>query len=167
MASTLTARPSTRRHLRVLLAAALAVLAFLGAAQPASAAPVVVKKVGSHTSIWTTTSYVTATDYKVTVSVIPTFTHHTRRSVKLTTFKICFSTTYDPGHAGAAISPMITDNGTGWAKDWRFRSFRSGDCSTYTVNRTFSKNSFGHMFRIEPRISHPIVGGSTTAAYER
>ncbi|MFI2366131.1 hypothetical protein [Promicromonospora sp. NPDC019610] len=166
MASTPPVRPG-RRHLRVFLAATLAVLAFLGAAQPASAALVVLKKVGGHTSVWTTTSYVTATDYKVTVSVIPTFTQHTRRTVKLTTFKVCFSTTYDPRHVSVSISPMITDNGTGWAKDWVYRTYYSGDCKTYSVNRVFRNNSHDHMFRIEPRITHHLIGGSTTAAYER
>jgi hypothetical protein len=167
MASTLTARPSGRRHLRVLLAAVLAVFAFVGGTQSASAANVVLKKVGSQTSIWTTTNYITATDYKVTVSVIPTFTNHTKRSVKLTTFRVCFSTTYDPKHVSVSISPVITDNGTGWADDWVYKTYYSGDCRTYKVNRTFRNNSHDHMFRIEPRITHHLVGGSTTAAYER
>lgn len=162
-----TARAGRRPRLRVVIAAILTVLAFVGAAEPASAASVVLKKVGSQTAIWTTTNYTTASGYKVTVSVIPQFTNHTRSSVKLTTFRVCFSTTFDPDHVSVAISPMITDNGTGWADDWVFRTYYSGDCRTYTVNRTFSNNRTGHMFRIEPRISHGTLGGSTTAAYER
>lgn len=167
MERTTTARAGRRPRLRVLLAAILTMLAFVGAAQPASAASVVLKKVGSQTSIWTTTNYTNLDGDKVTLSVIPTFTNHTRSSVKLTTFRVCFSTTYDPDHTAVAISPMITDNGTGWADDWVFRTYYSGDCRTYTVNRTFRNNSTEHMFRIEPRVTNTNLGGSTTAAYER
>lgn len=151
----------------MLVAAVLALFAFVGAAQPASAASVVLKKVGSQTSIWTTTNYTTVSGYKVTVSVIPNFTNHTRTSVKLTTFKICFSTTYEPDTVAVMISPMITDNGTGWADDWAYRTYNSGDCEIYAVNRTFRNNSTDHMFRIESRVSAHHIGGSTTAAYER
>lgn len=167
MTSTSTERHRKHPRLRMLVAAVLALFAFVGAAQPASAASVVLKKVGSQTAIWTTTNYTTVSGYKVTVSVIPQFRNHTRTSVKLTTFKVCFSTTYHPDETVVMISPLITDNGTGWADDWVFRRYASGDCSTYTVNRTFSNNRTDHMFRIEPRISAHHIGGSTTAAYER
>ncbi|MCP2266233.1 hypothetical protein ACFQHV_09350 [Promicromonospora thailandica] len=167
MASNTDRIPGRRARLRVLVAAILALFAFVGATQPASAASVVLKKVGSQTSIWTTTNYMTPRDDKVTVSVIPTFTSHTSTSVKLTTFRICFSTTFDPEHVAVSISPVITDNGTGWTDDWVYRTYYSGDCRTYTVNRTFRNNSTDHMFRIEPRITHSLIGGSTTAAYER
>ena len=160
------------RRSRTLVAAVVAALVVFGvtavnAPETASAAKTVVKVVGSERAIWTTTNYSNTAGDKVTLSVIPQFRNHTATSVKVTTFKLCFSTTRNGGDYSVAISPMITDNRTGWARDWRYLTFESGSCRTYTVDRTFRKNGSLHMFRIEPRVSSAYIGGSTTAAYKR
>lgn len=167
MTSTSTNQHRKRPRLRMLTAAVLTVLTFLGAAQPASADDSVMFYVNSSTSIWTTTNYITPNDEKVTVSYITNWTRHTRSSVKLTTFRICFSTTHDPDHTAVSISPLIYDRTGTWSRDWVFRTFYSGDCRTYTVDHTFRGTNNVSLFQLQGRITHGLIGGSTVVQANR
>ena len=104
----------------------------------------------STSAVWTDV----IADKKRVTRVIANFTSHKESSVKLTTFKMCWSVT---GGATEDILMYIDIKGKNvWKGPKKYYS-SSGSCHSYTVNRTFKGSPGKEMFVIRP-----VLGFSRT-----
>jgi len=91
--------------------------------------------------------------YDRTVYIVAYMSKHTSNSVRLDSFKICWSSGLSDKDR-ALISPVVSQNAVG-GQDWVYRSFGSGGCSTWTVGKTFKASKGHELFQIMPRITEP------------
>jgi hypothetical protein len=142
------------------------VLAVTSAAAPASASGSVASAtIGTRTVVSLSNSWSSTTPYvpdDSTIVVTATFSNLTATSVKLVSFRVCYS-----GPANSAISyHPYTRNAAGntWSYSGSVTLYKpaglSGTCASFYPNKTYYKQSGGEMVRVVSQIdgSLEVVG---------
>jgi|GEM_PF-3141717 len=138
---------SGRRAAAVFAVAVMTVFGTAGAAEAANNGVGKVK-VGSAKEIGSSAIFDDVTSKeRVVVRVVGRFSNHTSSSVKLTSFRICFS---DSQRTGAWVRPIITVMGKSVWNGGATRHVASGSCTSwYSVNKTFKKKSGGELLVVK------------------
>ena len=155
---------------RVLVLFVAAVLAVTSAAEPAAASgSLATVRIGSSTVLSLSNSWSSTTPYAPddsTIVVTATFSNHTATSVKLVSFRVCYS-----GPANSAISyHPYTRNATGntWTYSGSVTLYKpaglSGTCASFYPNKIYYKQADGEMVRVVSQIDGSL---QVTAAYYR
>lgn len=143
---------------RTFMAALTAVLLTTVLHAPAAVAAngLATARVGSGSTVGSSAIFTSASGSKTVVRVVGNFTNHTSSSVRLTTLTICVSIT--GGGGTIPIKPDVRVLGTvNWAPQPATRFVSVGSCTSYSVNKTYSKKgSAGELFAV-----YTYLGAST------
>jgi hypothetical protein len=147
-----------------------AVLALTSAAAPANAkGSLATVSIGSQKVISLSNSWSSSTPYAPddsTIVVTATFSNLTATSVKLVSFRVCYS---GPADSAIAYHPY-TRNATGHT--WTYSGYvtlykpagKSGTCASFYPNKTYYKQADGEMVRVVSQIDGSL---EVIAAYYR
>lgn len=154
-----------QRNIRIGLIAGVSALAMaLGGASSASAAALATTTIGTKTSSTLTNTFAStpALPDNSKITVTANFTNHTANSVKITTYRICY--TSGPA-ASITIAPYTRNSGGNTAGDTTpWLVVAKGKCQTWTANKVYNKQSDNEVVRVVSRIGTTI---ETIAAWYR
>lgn len=165
---TITRGPKRRRVVQSVLAVLFAFGFMLGGSIPAQAAQVATGTIGNQSGLTLTTDWYDVNGARHVLTVTSYFGAKTATSVHINSVLLCYS---GPTWSSILVRPEVNREGSNVTYLGVARQMTKGTgpapCTSWTVNKTYTKGSSGEVFRVVNYIKATSGDKATIAGYYR